>query len=237
MPIGISLAWILTAQKYAVGAILAEYPTPQRVVQVQDETLLALQVHFLLNAFPPCLEIVRQLGIEQRLGHQIIFPIHQVITAIVGSELTEIHPLDTRTRHGQMHRVAVKTGYGFLDGRLISRKSQSEQIYQGKNNEVLALIGAAKHQIQLIPVGLQFLGQLDTIGIDRHLIEPDVAVNIAWHHADVVITRIGHAVIPQEILNGLITKDKRLFHILISLSCNKYGSGTSTAQDTSLSDE
>ena len=67
LPDGVGLAGIIPAQLYAIGAILAEHATPQRVVQVQNETLLALKIQLILDAAPPDVEIAGQLRVEQRL--------------------------------------------------------------------------------------------------------------------------------------------------------------------------
>ena len=103
--------------------------------------------------------------------------------------------------------MAVERRNRLLDRHLISCEPQGEQVDQRKDDKRLGGIDARKHQVQLINISRDFLGQLSGIGIDRHLIEPDVTVNITRNHTDVAIARIGHAVIAQESLYRLITEN------------------------------
>ena len=82
LPHVVGLAGIVPAQRDAIDAVLAQDPTPQGIVQIQDKALLALERHLVLDALPPGLEITRQPRIEQRLGHEVVLPVHERLGVI-----------------------------------------------------------------------------------------------------------------------------------------------------------
>ena len=127
--------------------------------------------------------------------------------------------------------MAIERGNRIGNCRLITREPQREQVNEREDDKRLTGLGTIQHQVKLVHKRGHLLRQLDTVGIDRHLVEPDVAVHIIGHKTNVVITRIGHAVTSQEGLNRLITKDKRLH--LISFSADILYSTMTTGVDAS----
>ena len=114
LPVRISLSGIVATQLDAVDAILAQYSAPQGVIQIQHETFFTFQGQFLLDSVPPSLEIMGQLGIEECLRHQIVFPIDECSSIIAQTELREVYPLDMAALTRQLCHMTIKSGNGLV---------------------------------------------------------------------------------------------------------------------------
>ena len=108
--------------------------------------------------------------------------------------------------------MAIECCNGLGYSCFVASEPHREKIHKRENNKRLTGIGSRQNDIQFATIGLYLLGQLGAIGVNGNLIEPNVTVHLAWHHTDVVITRIGHAIIAEKGLNRLIAKDKSSHH-------------------------